>query len=471
MLIFVASSILISLSGWGQAKKINSFSDTKTKQDAQQTMSKNDNQSSFHQYMHIQKTTLLDNNVELYLSQSHELPIVDIKLAFDAGSIRDGQKFGLAAFTADMLGTGTENLNENELINHINATGAEIEFEANKDMSTLNIRSMTMQNYLDTSIKLAKAILTNPEFNQDPFQRTKQQILKGIQMDKQSPENIASDTFYEALYAETPYAHPVEGTENTVSKIRLDDIENFYESYYNQNNVVISMVGDINIEQAKSIAKELIENLPKGTKPSPINQPSELESSETIAKQFSSTQTAIMMGTIGIEKGDPKFFPLMVGNHILGGSGLNSRLFEKVRKENGLAYGVSSAIKTLKHTGSFVIQAKTRNDAAEESLKLINQTLSQFIENGPSSEEIEDAKKYIRGSFPLSFANNQGKLRLLNQIAYYDLPLDYYDHYLEQIDQVTKKDIMNAFESLFQANPTLTVTVGDDKNNDLIMDQ
>ncbi len=431
----------------------------KTTTTEKKTMESSAKSSTDTHYLNFEKWRT-PQGTEVYFVQAKEIPLIDLDVTFDAGSTRDGTLYGLASMTAHMLTTGIEGMDENELLNSISDTGASINAYTNSDMTIVSIRSMSKSDYLNPAIALFSKILTKPTFPQSAFTRIQKQVLAGLELDKQSAGAVANKAFTKALYGNNPYGHTTSGTEKTVKDLNIDDVKSFYKKYYVAKNATITIVGDLSSNDARAISQRVAQGLPQGEAAPAIAPPTALDKPQTIHIPFDSQQTTILIGSLGIKKEDPLFFPLLVGNQILGGSGLTSLLFTEVRKERGLAYGANSGFSTRAETGSFIINTKTRSEKTNETIQVINKTLDDYIETGPTQEQLDAAKKYLIGSFPLSFANNSSKLNLLNMITFYHLPENYLNEYIKNIDAVTAKDIQAAFKQVVHTNDMLTITVG-----------
>jgi len=204
----------------------------------------------------------------------------------------------------------------------------------------------------------------------------------------------------------------------------------------------------------------LVAHLPKGAPAEKLPKVANLNEQETIKLAHPSTQTHILLGQPGMKRGDPDYFALYVGNHILGGNGLVSRLSNEIREKRGLAYSTYSYFLPMRKDGPFQIGLQTRNDQAEEALKVVRETLNNFIENGPTDEELNASKKNITGGFPLRISSNQKILGYIGMIGFYDLPLDYLDTFNEKIQAVSADDIKDAFKRRVHPDTMVTVLVG-----------
>ena len=410
-------------------------------------------------YLNIQ-TWKTKSGVPVYFIREKKLPIIDIEIIFHAGSAYDGKHYGLSSLTSSMIGRTTYSQSENEIIDQINDLGTDINTYNNRDSLIISFRSLSTEQFLKPSLKLYQDILTQSKFDSRIFKRVKNQYLTSLQLDEQSPTTIAYKRFYRTLYGKHPYGHPINGTIKSINNIQIKDIENFYQQYIVAQNGIITIVGNISKNKAQQISDRLTEKIPQGTYAGDIPKPATPIKDKNISIPFPSQQTTVLIGTLGIQKGSPMFFPLTVGNQILGGSGLTSLLFNEVRKKRGLAYGAYSEFNTFQQNGTFIISTKTRNKKVPQTIQVIQNVLKKFIEKGPISTQINSAKKYIIGSFPLSFASNESKSNMLGLIGFYQLPLNYLNTYTENINKVTRQQINRDFHAILKAQKLITVTVG-----------
>ena len=399
------------------------------------------------------------NGVRVLWVPLTEQPIIDIQVLFRAGSAQDGPQFGLANLTANTLEEGTTHLSADQIAQNFDNVAAQYAATTSRDATTLALRSLSADDYLDPSLKTFAALINEANFPQQAITRVKNETLQGIAAQEQSPDGMALLTFYKNLYGTHPYAHNVLGDKNTVQAITKADVENFYKHYYNASNALVVIVGNVNEAKVQRIAQQLVGQLPKGQKAPAIPAPTELNASKDITVPFPTTQTSIRMGTLGIARLDPDFYSLYVGNYVLGGGSLVSRLFKDVREKQGLTYAVNSTFVPLQEKGPFAIGLQTQNVTREKAIETVNNTLNNFIAQGPSESELNLAKKNIIGSFPLMLSGNANISNAVAIIAFYDLPLDYLDQYRNRIAAVTLKDINEAINSHLKGKPFVTVAV------------
>lgn len=400
------------------------------------------------------------NGARVVFYQAMEVPMLDINIAFAAGSAYDGKQFGLSALTTDLLNQGNDGLDASTIAEKIADTGAQYNSESSRDMVVLNLKTLTSEEALKQAISTFSLIINKPDFPQDAFQREKNQQLMIIAQAQESPDEVANQTFFKTLYRDHPYAHPVNGIDETVKKLELDDVRNFYKRYFVGNNAVIVIVGAIDQKKAHQLAEQITQHLPKGQPAAIIPKATQLKAGEKVTINFPSSQTMLRLGQIGIDHHVPNYFPLTVGNYILGGGALVSRLANEVREKRGLTYGVVSQFMPMPGDGPFLISLSTQNQQAPTALKVTEDTLTNFITQGPDEKELIAAKQYLTGSFPLSLASNSNIANMLLRIAFFQLPDNYIDTYVARINAVTAAEIKAAFQSQVNPNKMLLVSVG-----------
>jgi zinc protease len=400
------------------------------------------------------------NGAKVLYVQAAELPMVDVRIAFDAGSARDGQQSGLATMTNGMLAEGAGGLSGHALSERFEAIGAQFRNGAERDMAWVSLRSLAdPQNLKPASDNLA-LILARPDFPAAVFERERKRLLIALKQKQQDPSELADDAFYAAVYKGHPYASPPEGTEETVTAIRREDLKRFYERYYTARNAVIAIIGALTQAESKALAEKLIGQLPAGQKAGTIPLAPPLTKPVEIKIPYPSAQTHIRVGQPGMTRPDPDFFPLYVGNHALGGSGLVSHLAEEIREKRGLSYSVYSYFMPMRAAGPFMAGLETRNDQAREALNLLRGAIAQFVEEGPSQKEFESSVKSITGGFPLRIDSNGKIVEYLMLIGFYGLPLDYLDTFVKRTEAVKIDEVRAMFKRRLTPANFVTVVVG-----------
>ena len=400
------------------------------------------------------------NGVPVYFIQAHDLPMVDLRLTFDAGSARDASKPGTAMMTNGMLAEGAGGLSSQQLAEQFDNVGAQFGNSVSRDMTWLQLRSLTDPKYLQPSLAALEKILNKPNFPQDAWQREIKRLQFAVKAKQQSPAAIAEDAFNVALYGDHPYASPEEGTEQSLAALKLKDLQTFYKRYYVSQNAILVIVGDLDRSQAEKIAQDLLANLQSGEKPAAIPPVPMLAAAKNIQIPFPSQQSHVLIGQPASRRGDLDYFTLYVANHILGGSGIASRLMDEVREKRGLAYSVYSYFMPLREYGPFELGLQTRSDQTQQALDIANQTLRDYVQQGPTEKELSAAISNITGGFALRIDSNAKLAEYLSMINFYNLPLDYLDRFVDNIRAVNVAAIRDALKRNLDPQKMVTVVVG-----------
>lgn len=388
-----------------------------------------------------------------------QLPMVDIEMTFDAGSARDGKHFGLASFTAGMIGSATSKMTEKEISLSFNEVGSQFSTRVRKDRASLSLRSLTRPEILSQSLNTFAKVVADPVFKKDILEREKNRLKVAITQRQTNPGLIASQTMWQKLYGEHPYAHPVTGTLASVEKFSVKKLQDFYNQYFVASNAQVAIVGNVDLAQAKKIAEQLIEGLDKGGVPKSLPVPQPLKQALEVDVDFNSTQTHYFLSQIGVARGGEDYPALFVGNHLLGGGGFSSLLMSEVRKERGLVYSIYSYFAPMKVAGPFIIGLSTKNASADEADKVVREVLADFME-GFSDEQFQLIKDNLIGGFPLRMDSNSKILGYISMIGFYDLPLDYLEWFPNKIAGLTKQDVLDVWQETIQPNKMLRVKVG-----------
>lgn len=400
------------------------------------------------------------NGVRVLFKQTSQIPMLDVRVVFAAGSGRDGMQYGLAQLTASSLHDGAGPLNVDDLADAFANVGAQYGANIDQDMAVFSLRTLTQAQYLQPAIKTFNLILTQPNFPAADIAREQNQQLIGLQMAMQDPATIAQMKFLQAMYGNSPYGHLPIGQPDTLAKIHPQDVVNFYHRYYVASNAFIVLVGNISQAQAKTIANEISQGLAAGQAAPAIEAAPFTAKGQVIKVPFNSEQTTIIEGEPATKVGDPLFYALTLGNYSLGGGDLVSRLFVQVRSQAGLAYSVTSNFMPQQAPGPFVIMAQTRNAQAQAAVQKMNQVLQDYVASGPTQAELDAAKQNLIGGFPLLIAGNGNMADVLTIIGFYHLPLNYLDTYRQNLQKVSLQQVDQALKQTLHPNNMLTVMVG-----------
>ncbi|MCP5420247.1 MAG: insulinase family protein [Gammaproteobacteria bacterium] len=401
-----------------------------------------------------------DNGVRVYFVASPGLPMVDLQLVFDAGSARDGDKPGLAQLVNILMDSGTKTLSADAVAERFDNVGAQLGSGAERDMAWITLRSLSAAEYLEPAVDTLASLLKEPAFAQESLERERNRLIAAVQQGEQSPATIAERAFYKALYGDHPYASPPEGTEASLRSLTREDIQAFHARYYVAANAVLAIVGDLDRSQAESLANKLVGELPKGEPAPALPEVKPLTQARVARIPYPSSQAHVLIGQVGIRRGDPDYFSLYLGNHVLGGNGLVSRLADEVREKRGLSYSTYSYFALMRQAGPFVIGLQTRVDQVDQAVQVATDTLRDLVANGPKPESLEEARQNITGGFALRLDSNGKIVQYLAMIGFYDLPLDYLQTFPGQIEAVTQAQVDDALKRRIDPDKLLTVIVG-----------
>lgn len=401
-----------------------------------------------------------DNGLAVYYVHVPELPMIDLRLTFDAGSARDGKKMGMAGLTSAMLNSGTKEMTTDQLAEAFESVGAEFSSASARDMAWITLRSLTLPEQQTKAVATWIDVIKNSTFPDKDFQRLIKQALIGLEAEKQSPSALASKAFYQHLYADHPYASPRNGTEESIKAMSITDLKAHYTRYFVAKNGQLAIVGAIDRPQAEALAKQIAASLKAGEKAPAIAAVKPLEKSETIHIEFPSSQSHIMIGQAGSKRGDKDYFPLYLGNHGLGGSGFTSRLMKEVRIKRGLSYSVYSYFSPMRETGPFLLGLQTKNSQVDEAIKVSMDVVKTFQKEGASEAQLQASKTNITGGFPLRTASNDDIIGYIAMIAFYGLPLNYLDTFTTTINKISRNEVIDAYKRRLHPDKFLTVIVG-----------
>jgi zinc protease len=408
------------------------------------------------------------SGAQIYLVQSPAVALVDMEIDFDAGSRRDpAAKAGLAGVTASMTGKGVRAhgnqpaLNENGLNDAWADLGANFGSGASADRMMFTLRSLSDPAILLPAVKLAARQIGEPTYPADVWDQERQRSIAGLREADTRPGTLAGKTYIKAVYGGHPYGQFP--TEASLKAITVSDMQALHDRALRSCAAKVSIVGDVDHARADELATVVLSRLPSGNC---VAQPAvdavpPLAHAEDIRLPFpGAAQAHIYIGQPGVPRSDPAYFPLLVGNHILGGGGFVSRLTEQVREKRGLSYSIYSGFNPGLEAGAFTIALETRPDQAAEAVKVAHSVLDGFVAEGPTAAELKAAQANLIGGFPLRIDSDAKLIGNVANIAWNGLPLDYLDTWTSHVRDVTLQDIRTAFTRVLQPDRMVTVVVG-----------
>lgn len=405
------------------------------------------------------------SGASVYFVENHDLPIIDLSVNFPAGSARDDRATsGVAGLTRHLMTLGAAGMSDEEIARRMADVGAELTGDLDADRAVFHLRTLSSEREREQAFDLYRKILQQPDFPAAVLQREKARIVAGLKEAATQPESISNKALMQALYGSHPYALDGNGELDTVPAITREQLQQFYVRHYGAKGAVLAMVGDMSRAQAEQLAESLASGLPESAAVPPLPAVSLPQAASEQRISHPAKQSHILLGYPGVKRIDPDYFPLYVGNYILGGGGFVSRLTEEVREKRGLVYSVYSYFLPLQELGPFQVGLQTKTEQADEALRLVRATLNKFIEQGVTAAELKAAKQNIVGGFPLRIDSNKKIVEYLAVIGFYKLPLTYLKDFNQQVSRVTAAQIRDAFSRRIKLDRMLTVIVGGDGN-------
>ena len=406
-----------------------------------------------------------------YLVQTQALPMLDIEISIDAGDRFDPTgKSGLASMTAELMNYGARSskgaLSEAQIADEIADLGANFGISVGGERAVIRIRSLSRKDLRDRAVQLASAMLSAPTYDAKILEREKQRAITGLLEAETKPESVLERRFRKSVYGNYPLSESP--SVKSVGSVSVSDLARFHQQFYRGDRIIVSIVGDVNPAEANEIVEVLLKNVPQSGAAIPAlpqfeRSPIEPLASRQIYIPFDSQQAHIAMGMTAITRSNPDYFPLIVGNYILGGGGFVSRLMSEVREKRGLAYSVFSYFAPGKDTGIFQAGLQTKGDQATLALDVMNSTIANFIANGATPSELQAAKANLVNGFPLRIDNNRKLLDNVSSIAWNDLPLDTLETWTTKVDAVTLEQVSAAFQKYLAMDRMKIVVLGASK--------
>jgi zinc protease len=410
------------------------------------------------------------SGARVWLVETHGLPMVDVEIDFDAGSRRDpADKAGLAAVTAGMTGKGLQArngepaLDENQLSDAWADLGAAFGGSASSDRMSFTMRSLTDPQLLPKAVALGARQIAEPSYPENVWVRERARMSAAIREANTRPGTAAGRAFQAAVYGTHPYGYDT--TEESLARISVADMRQVHDRSLQACRAKVSIVGDLTRAQADQVATQLLSRLPARSAAAcepmpPVPEVPPLAASAEKVIPFASAQAHVLIGQPGFKRADPDYFPLLVGNYILGGGGFVSRLTEEVREKRGLSYSVYSYFSPGLHAGAFTLGLQTRPDQAQQAVQVARDVLARFVAEGPTPAELKAAKDFLVLGFPLRLDSNSKLLDNVANIAWHDLPLDYLDTWTREVEKVTVEQVKAAMARKLQPQRMVTVIVG-----------
>ena len=407
------------------------------------------------------KRIVLENGMVLLLSERHTIPSVTINMLIKAGQVSEpSDKAGLAHITAGLFTEGTKKRSSSQIAEEIEFVGGGIGASGGDDSASVNLT--ILKKDLDLGLDILSDILLNPVFSEEEIIRKVRETKASIEKEKENPSAVAGKEFAKTVFGDHPYGRPTEGLPETLDRIVREDIVKFHATHYIPNNTIMAVVGDVTEKEIVSKLNRYLKDWKKREVVNPVFPPVK-PLSQKIVKPIDKkiTQANIVLGHIGIERENPDYYAAYVMNYILGGGGFTSRLMDNIRDNKGLAYDVHSYFAPMKYSGYFNVGVQTKNESAKVAIEEVLKEMERIRSVSVTDKELEDAKAYLTGSFPLKLDTNKKIAGMLTAIEFFNLGLDYPDRYPKMINTLTKDEILRVARKYLNPDNYTMVVVGD----------
>lgn len=400
------------------------------------------------------------SGARVYFVESHDLPILDVEVDFPAGAAYDPPgKAGLAGLTAGLLDAGAGDLDEEAIAARLVDLGAKLGGVNDADRAGATLRTLAWPKEREAALALLREVLARPSFPEAVVAREKARSVAAIKEADTRPDAIAAKRFAAAIYPDHPYG--VSATAESVAGLTRADLVAFHRDHYAAKGAVVAIIGDVTRAEAERIAQNLTEALPAGQAAASV-PPVTLPAAATVKVPHPAAQSHVHIGLPAVKRGDPDYFPLLVGNYSLGGGGFVSRLMKEVREKRGYAYSVYSYFAPRKLEGPFEIGLQTKREQAGDAIKVASDVLAGFLKDGPTEAELAAAKKNLIDGLGLRIDSNAKLLGYLATIGFFELPLTYLDDFPGKVRAVTAKQVREAFGRHVRPEHLVTVVVATD---------
>ncbi len=411
------------------------------------------------QALEIERVTS-PGGIEAWLIRDRTAPVLAIQASFPGGSSQDpAGKEGLASLMTGLLDEGAGPHNSQAFKARLEDRSIELSADADRDYLTVGVRSLTDRS--SEAIDMLALALTEPRFDATALERVRGQTLVQIQRDAENPRSIAWRTLWSSLFPGHAYSRRSQGTLESVKALTRDDMAAFHRAALARDGMKIGVVGDITADELKPLLDRAFGKLPAKAALAKVPEAASASPGTVTVVRRPIPQSVVTFGHFGVKRDDPDYYAAYVVNYILGGGGQSSRLMEEVREKRGLAYGVSTTLSTLSRAGLVLGSVGTENAQTATSLDLIRAEWRRMRDDGPTEAELNNAKTYLTGSFPLQMSSSGRIARILVSIQIENLGIDYLKKRNSYIDKVTMADARRVAKRLFDPDRLTVVVVGD----------
>jgi len=396
--------------------------------------------------------------IEAWFVQDATVPLIAMEYAFGGGAAQDpADKPGVANMVASLIDEGSGDLDSKTFHERLDRRAIELSFSATRDYFRGSLRML--KDNRDEAFDLLHMALTSPHFDPTDVERIRSQIISGLHRDTTNPNALAGRKFLEIAYGDHPYGRQASGTLESVPTITVADMKDYVRRVIAKDTLKIAVVGDVDPATLGKLLDQTFGGLPAKASLTPVPDIVAAKPPQRAFVPLDVPQTVISFGGPGIMRHDPNFMAAYVVNHIIGGGGLSSRLYHEVREKRGLAYSVYQTLLWMDHSALFIGNTGTRADRAGETLDAVEKEIRRMAEEGPTQQELDEAKSYLKGSQMLQLDTSSKLASGLLQYQLDRLPIDYLEKRNAIVDAVTLADAKAIAKRLW-GQGLLTVIVG-----------
>jgi len=406
------------------------------------------------------KEAVLSNGLKVFVIESDRKPTITVRILVKAGDFFDGEKIGVADFTAELLGRGSPKRKASDFAREADKIGAEYSASSGDDATSIVISGLT--KHTDKLLELLSDAVLNPTFPEEQLEIVRKQALSNITAGKKTPQTLAANLQRKVLFGDYPYGKVQ--TEESVNAITVEDLKNFYNSHYFANNATIAVVGDV---KADEITKKLEKYFGKWKRGTPAKvQPAELPDSKGMMIHLvdlpGAVQSNIRVCFRSVPRNNPDLVELGVVESVLGG-GFSGRLFQNLREKHGWTYGAYASGVYQRYLGYFAASTEVRNAVTDSAITEILAEMRRICSEPINEEELKLQREYLAGNYLLSLERAEQNATRLQNIEFYGLPADYYKTYAQRVSRVTPEKALELAKKYIEVNDLAIVVVGDAK--------
>ncbi|WP_282119548.1 M16 family metallopeptidase [Ruegeria atlantica] len=396
--------------------------------------------------------------ITAWLVEDHSIPFTALELRFRGGtSLDDADKRGAVYLMSGLIEEGAGDMDARTYARELESLAASFRYGATDDSVSITAQFLTENR--DDVIDLLRTTIHEPRFDQDAVDRVKAQVLSGLKSDQTDPNDIAGRNFAQMAYGDHPYGTEGKGTIESVTALTRDDVVTAYQDVFVQDRMYVGAVGDITPEELGALLDKLLADLPETGKPIPERADVSIPGGVSVV-EFDTPQSVALFGHAGIDRDDPDFFAAFVLNHILGGGGFESRLMQEVREKRGLTYGIGTYLVPKDLASVYLGSVSSSNDRIAEAVEVIRDEWARAASEGVTQKELDDAKTYLTGAYPLRFDGNGQIAGIMVGMQMEDLPIDYIATRNDKVNAITLEEINRVASELLDPDGLHFTIVG-----------